>query len=477
MSEGSVKDRIAKVLEIENNDYWHISDDDVSNDLYLVHYAETADMDKYGHLRGVVVDLQDNVVVCHSLGYSPIAVSDELVISVNNTVDVRDEFGIVHSTGTDRVAFKMGFEGVFVRAFHYRGKTYHSSYRRLDISRSKWGHSTTFEEMYGELGVPDDQLFGNGKPPYCYMFILVHPDVLNVSKQSIGPGFAVYMGASKIGDTTLPPASFNMVEDLPGNVDESVVFSPPFMKLARANKHLMYGFYEPHNPKDKRLGTGEFLMMYIYNENGSVRRILRVQSSAYTWRSDTKGGQPNTYRRLYQLLNATYINTNKAHNNVQFRRDYPEMEEFDVGTIAQSVIESPIVVWPESDTPLPFPRTWNSKFYNVWASLLMSVPLHSQRQVTGYFTRLISDRKSLVTWIQGIEGYTNFDGINRRVKNIIFEARRSARNERSKTRSFRERVRSKIRDLVIREEGIALYDLVFEMRKHNCTLLDKGSSA
>lgn len=478
-TEGTIKGRIANVLGIENNDYWHISDDDVSNDLYLVHYAETADMDKYGHLRGVVVDLQDNIVVCPSLGYSPIVITDELEMTVNSTVDVRDEFGIVYSTASDKVGFKMGFEGVFVRAFHYRGKTYHSSYRRLDISRSRWGHSITFEEMYQKLGVPDSQLFGDGKPSYCYMFILVHPDVLNVSKQDVGPGFAVYMGASRIGPDTgaiSQPVSFDLVKDLPGRVTKSVIFSPPFMKMERANKHLMYGFYEHHDPKDKRLGTGEFLMMYIYNEDGSIHRTLRVQSTAYTWRLDTKGSQPNTYRRLYQLLNATYINTNKEYNRIQFRRGYPEMEEFDVDTIVQSVMDSPIVIWPGSDIPLSFPRTWNSKFYNVWVSLLMSVPLHVQKHVVRYFTRLISDRKSLTSWIQGIEGHTNFDDVNRRVKSIISEARRSARRERSKTRSFPERVRSKIRDLVIREEGTSLYGLVFEMRRHNCTLLDKGGS-
>ena len=59
------------------------------------------------------------------------------------------------------------------------------------------GFSKTFEEMFTQLSGPKgDDLFDSNcqYSPYCHVFIMVYPDLLVASKDSVDDGYLVYLG-------------------------------------------------------------------------------------------------------------------------------------------------------------------------------------------------------------------------------------------------------------------------------------------
>ena len=76
-----LKKRVAAVLNVEVSAGWSIVDADVDSELYLVHYTVQADMNKYNDIRGVVVSLKFNTIICRSYGYTPSAILSEIDVS------------------------------------------------------------------------------------------------------------------------------------------------------------------------------------------------------------------------------------------------------------------------------------------------------------------------------------------------------------------------------------------------------------
>ena len=151
-----------------------------------------------------------------------------------------DEFEVEHVVNPKNTIFKLGFEATVMRVYKHDGKVYHSTHRRLDASRSRWGASITFGDMYVQLGGPsNDVLFDEKKAysPFCHIFLMVHPDILIATKANVGTGYLVYLGPKKmwnIDSSPYPLEQVDTVVHLPVGTTELPV-APPKPVLLQSN--------------------------------------------------------------------------------------------------------------------------------------------------------------------------------------------------------------------------------------------------
>ena len=503
MDDSTLKSKIANILGIDNSAAWSIIDSDPDNHLYLVHYGETADLNKYGQIRGIVVDEKAQAVVCRSFGYTPTAQTDQLVVSPDGRFHISDIEGMEHVIDANMSPIKMGFEGTVIRVFKHNNKVYRSTHRRLDTSRSRWGSSVPFEQMYYDLGGPiDEELFDakSAYSPYCHIFLVVHPDVLNVSKTPIGGGYIVYLGPKQLWsfDPTECPYKQTTEEGTPigegwdndprpnaGWIDNTLytptttttypsgtqpeLYSPLNLTLNQANQYLRFGNYTPFDDStiDPRLRLGEFVVLYKLNDQGEISGLLRVQSYSYSWRLEGRNNDPNLKHRLYQLLNASYSPDN-------YFNSWPMLTPHNVNYIVSIIKQNPILIWPGGSARQAWITNKNERFFNIWMNFLLVVPPHKQLEVALMYPELLQDRNALTNWLLALDESNNLSSLEneggRRAREIITTAQKLAQQQTNKgtqtqALSVHQLTQQNIRGFISKEYGDSLYRLVRLMKQ------------
>lgn len=294
----SVKEQIAKILNIKNDSSWDILDGDDQNPLRLIHYRDSGKNKLHiPHVRGLVLDLAEKRVVCDSYGYTPVATVDELYNQV--VLECSDGQRVTFSPETFEIF--QGFEGTIIRMWKHGGEVLYSSHRKLDTSKSYYGDSPFFKDIFTEVlnGPKPEDLFQNEEDSSkVHTFIMVHPTLLNASKIPIEKGFLVYLTSKdmKTG-VQFKDSRVQTTSILPPYGDPSMIYTPKPLSVSEANQILKYGFH-PNRPlaTDKRLQMGEFIILK------SKDKIFKVQSPAYGWRSDIRDNDPNITHRFYTLL-------------------------------------------------------------------------------------------------------------------------------------------------------------------------------
>ena len=516
-----IKEEIADILGIENNDYWEIISSQPDHDLYMVHYTANADKKVYGHLRGTVIDVLAKTIVCQSFGFTPVVNQAELSIDPRGDLDLTDIYGTRYQMPIDQVVIKQGFEGTVLRIFKHDGIVYHSTHHRLDGSRSRWGDSPTFLQMYQELNGPtNEELFNPDScySPYCYVFLMVHPALLLSSKQNVGPGYLVYLGSREMYSTDpelgpyrqsletslidihdeRPDAGYidpelrdpaisqemqsRVYDEMPSQIESPFIFRPNDLSLDEANHFIRYGFYDSFDDiqLDSRLGIGEFVMIYYYDEDGNLLQLLKVQGPAYQWRTEMRDNNPNLYQQLYLLLNGSYIEAQNPDFRRQYAQLYPLLTPYSVEATQRLIRRGPILIWPQdlSIDPAEIPlNEWEQRFRNIWQSYLVSVPLHRQEEVFRLYQSFFQDRDLVITWLITLNEEDDLlssnESISRRARQIITQARCLARDRtmvregygsdgRKGNGSIFTMTEDNIRILILKEEGASLYRLVKE---------------
>jgi hypothetical protein len=510
-SNSNVKSQIARILNIEESSAWEIVDSIPAENLYLVHYKQDANMSQFGSIRGVVVDVAARVVVCRSFGYTPSITTEFLTPDQTNTYNLIDENGRAITVDGSDVSFKLGFEGTIVRVFKHNGNVYHSSHRRLDISRSRWGSTRTFDEIYKDLDGPSDDVLFDPETkysPYCHVFLMVAPDVLVATKQKIGKGYMVYLGprvmwstqydecpykqtkkdgelyvsqtqfeedprpdAGWIDDTLLVPKT---ISQFPENITEPFLYLPQNLSLDLANQYLKYGYYEPYESGDfdVRLTPGESIMLYVKTPTGES--LYKVQGPSYAWRTSMRNNDPNLYHQFFILTNGMYITDYSEYEKrfPIFNREYPVFSPNNVAELRRVIDQEPITVWNNEtntigDTRLI--RTRDNRLTNLWIAMLMAVPIHRQHEVVNYLDNYQMERNGVIGWLLQINN--NSDPtmeVPTRARQIINVARQGAskRIDRGETTmTFQEIVRDNIIGFIMKEEGSSLYRLVRAMKQ------------
>jgi hypothetical protein len=480
------KKQYGPMLGLEADGPWEIVSE--SDSLIMVHHKPDADMDIFGTLRGVVLDTTTGTIVSYSYPHAPKFVSTSLAV-VNGKLLLDAKI----SLDMEKVKIKFGFEGPLIQVFKHNGKVYHSTRKRLEAGKSRWGNSKTFEEIYRELSGPEDNvLFDESKKysPYCHTFIMNHPDVLVCTKDNVGKGNLIYLGPRQMYSTDVEKCPYPLEEvDVNLHVPDTVTsyntdtedkktYSPEILTLEEANKHLLFGFYEGfegYQFLDARLLPGEFVIL----EDTETKMMYRVESPSYNWRSSMRNNNPNFRHRFFELLDFAYLK-NTSNDEIKYRNMFPLLTFYDSVSLDKTISQSPIIVWPQNtEVENGIPSTRDSKLYNIWQCFLVSIPLSKQNEVSQYYTYLLKRRTDVIVWLNDLSSKLvslDMSKFSRRVQDILTKTRtfaldrvRRGENIDTKTRevkSVETLTKDNIRNFIGKEIGSSLYRIIREMDRH-----------
>lgn len=442
----SVKSNIAKILNVAESPVWEITASNDAQTLHSVHYTESADKAIFGALRGIVVDTQAEKVVAKSYGYTPSVILNELSAGLTFV----DEDGTSH-TLTEETTIQKGYEGTVIRVFKHGGQVYRTTHRRLDCSRSRWGTSKTFLQMYWDLeGPTDEELFGEEESsPICYMFILVHPDVLVASRERVGAGYLVYLGHHNMesGDKTTKPRY----------QPKPAVVVPEPLSLEEGNHVLQHGHYLPTKVADPRLGYGEFVILHFPNN-----QLVKVCSTAYAYRQSLRDNNSNVVHQFYCLIDKAKLDYST------YQTEIPIVTPVDPVALAEELKHGPILEFPQ-ETPNPEWIEWPiNRLENTWMAYFMAVPIHLQPKIVGLFDQVVRERKEVAKWI--FDRIYKGGEVSSRVQFLKDLALRFASEQAKRFRlnpvsyEYKKILMSSLNNAMSKENGASLYKLVKEMK-------------
>lgn len=504
MKTNDIRGTIAEILHIPNDDNWMIQDSIPEKNLYLIYYTEHADLNRYGNLRGIIVDTDAKAIVSRGRGYVPVVTTDNITPDEKGELHLTDEYK--YSYTVKDFAIQRGFEGTTIYRFKHNGIVYFSTNKIIDATRSRWGAaSKQFKEIYDELGGPkDNDLFDSETlfSPYVHEFLIVHPDLLIVTKLPIGTGFICYLGCKVIWDVKNSPFSnYNPdrdddimvvagIDKVPINTKVPVVHLVKDITLQEANKHLQYGFYEEQDFSqiDSRLTSAEFVVLYSFNEKKEVQNVIKIQSTAYAWRDAMRKQNNNLKYRFYELVTKSYFSNQEDPEDIYdiYLEEFPVMTPREIKELENLIHKEALIVYPQEQdyTGTRFMSMLEKKeqrLYNIFLCFLMAVPLHQQEQVLGLYPEFEKDRMDLIYWIQRLRSSgidLKSDEKYRRVENIVSVAYKQAnfsyhnpQNDRNGHKGqYGQTVDSiyckNVYSFIMKERGDSLYRLVKLMHEH-----------
>ena len=450
----AIKARIAILLDVNDNSHWSIIDSVPDQGLYLVHYNKNAPLDTYGKLRGVVVHVPavqpgstkelNSIIVCRSYPYAPVVDMDEIVPDENGNITFTDEFGKTYRNTQKTVRFRYGLDGVIVRVFLFNSRIYISTHRKINITNtdSRWGDSPSFYELYTtQGGPPGDQLFDMGKlySPYVHIFLIQHPMLLNSSRIMVGNSNISYLGILEVWPIDEQYYPSELVDEkirVPApSIDNDIsFFHLRYLSLEDANEYLERGMFQDDvQVSDPRLGTGEHIYAYIYNDNMTVETVLQVRSTARAWREETRGEDSSLLYRFFTLMRESmcphpFIKTNKPKPTEQeciqqFEQLFPTLAYYSKSAIVDRVNnpDIPLVTWPMGKVNPALLKMVKGKQYMIWCCFLIAVPIERQPEVLGMLSYYYDNIPIIGEWIVSLRSMDRSDlmKINKRIPSIL----------------------------------------------------------
>ena len=399
-------------------------------------------------------------------------------------MELYDNLGKKYIVHKNKVKIVPGFEVITIRVFLYNDEMYYSTYKQINIigTKARWGNSMTFVEMGVECKLPDrDTLFPDKTKKssnYVHIFMLIHKGVANVSKINIDTPYILYGGVKKMWDAPpedntidTQPVKLVVTNDMNLAKRSNILFSPPEYDIDQANHFLKYGYYNS-DVGDLKKYNGEFVIMYLNGKDGdggTFKNVIRVQSTSYSSRSTIKDDHPNPKFRLYQLSNFAFNKNFDANMEKEFLEMFPLYAKFDPKSIIEKANKGFIHFWPNGK--VPDIKDSMDRFYIIWVSLLMSVPLHMQTNIAKLYDEFLSDRNDIVDtlhklYIKKNEGFSLDElpiNLYHRTTKIIDLARQYA----SKTVAggtdekdvFNQQMKYNLTFLINGEEGSSLYKI------------------
>lgn len=475
--------KIANILNLPDVHGWSVVDEE--EHLVMVHYASAADMNIYGQLRGVLVDTEAGAVVANSFGYTPTAVASELV-EVDGHLSVKDQDGHTHVFPMNDVVIKRVFEGVVIRVIWHKSKCYRITHRRINPVRSRWGSSKSFISMYEEAGGPTaEQLFDTTKPysSTCYDFLVVDQSLLVGTRQKISCPYLVRLAQREMdikrpADEVAPGLPiFTTTDNIGGIVSEPVIHDPKLLSLDEANSHLKYGYYNGFEVNDTRQLTGEAVIIYR-TVDSHVVDIVKVHSPSYEWRVNMRGNNPNINNQFYSLLNIAYIDIDTTEKWEALKQKLIMLPLYDEQSLKDLYAQNQaILTIPSGEVNQEDYDTRDSRIHLLWMNYVLSLPFSVQADALNILSNFRKDRDDLIDWISNIEATTKeieSSELHERVKGLISSSRRLSRERVANGTNYSLKgshmklpviIKSTLRNLINKEKGPSLYNLVRAMKE------------
>lgn len=464
-SEYFLKQKIAKVLDLPLDDSWEIISQNDS--LAMIHHTPNADINIYANLRGVVVDIVTGKVVSYSYPHAQTFICNSLSSDLPDDSTKLCFNNMTLDLNTTKITH--GYEGPLYHIFLHNGVVYHSTRKRLDGEKSRWGNSPSFREIYNKLGGPADSvLFDKTKlySPYCYTFILNSPEVAVVSR-TVNKGKLIYLGCRKMYSLDNSPYALSDIDATPVDLTQLHNLTvPEKLTVTAANLYLQKGFYADSADSvldsvlqsvDSRLTQGEFIIL-----QDAEGFMFRIESESYHWRSLIRNNNPNYLHRFFEIYDIS------LKNSEEYTALFPDLTK--CFSDFKYMCNFPDVI---SDRDL--------KLYNAWICFILAMPIHMEMETIGYMDYLLENKKKCAQWIIGlsdsmISNTLDFSKYSKRLADILTKTNQFAENyikkgavdlKTGKPKNVHTVRHENCRNFINKEQGTSLYRLIREMNSHS----------
>lgn len=482
--------RCAEIIGMSDLTGWSVID--TYENLALVHYNPKTDFQKFGHIRGLLLDTESGDIIADSFGYTPIAIYDEIT-PTDDAVSITDVDGINHKfLLTDKdVYVKRVFEGVVIRVIWYNNKMYKITHKKINPVRSKWGNSKKFLDIYNESNGPTaEQLFDTTKPysSTCYHFLAVDGSLLVATRQKVLAPYLVYIESQEVclqkpeEDVAKGVPTFEMIDKISGTVTTSGIYNPKQLNINQVNRYLKYGYYGKFDAPDERQLTGESVIFYRKVDEVIVD-VIKVHSRSYEWRSNLRGGNHNIVNQFYAKLNMVYTDIKEDSQWERLKSNLILFPLYSIDAMKDFYNQSKgILLIPIDEEFKPDKELYNTRQARIhlfWINYLLALPISHQESALELLENFNNDRENLVKWLCTLEENVKKVSEPEYCKYIvrIINFSRKAGNEavkdgtnltqKGKVLNYKAMVRRKIYDLINKERGTSLYVMIREMKNPN----------
>jgi len=296
---------------VTSDDFWSsrndfkVIDKNEEQGYNLVHYnVDTVNSSKpedfLRRVRGLI--LKNNKVLVESFGYTPTVVLSEMTPNENGDftlIDTDLQTHVISKNLMNESSVYPLLDGTLLRVWKHNGTIHVSTHKKLNASKSHWGSSETFTELfkkYTEKYFNLEELFDDSNVEndkvVCHNFLLVDSDLLICSQVDLGEksGFVLYINSvnGSLPEAVTPKTvSFYEVK-----YTTDTFFKMDTLKtLEDQNKFIKYGF------SSNEIGSyGEGVV--IFQDD----RMIKVVSKDYEYRSKIVNNDPNVIHRGWTLL-------------------------------------------------------------------------------------------------------------------------------------------------------------------------------
>jgi hypothetical protein len=484
--------RAAEIIGMSDLTGWSVID--THENLALLHYNDRVDMTKFGHIRGILVDLDNGDIIANSFGYTPTAIVDQIVPTEDNTIEFCDTDGENHvfSLTDENIHIKQVFEGVVVRVIWYNNVMYKITHKKIKPLRSRWGKSVRFLDAYNQAKGPTaEQLFDTSKPysSTCYHFLVVDNSLLVGTRQKMTTPYIVYIEKQQVSlqrpedEIAEGVPTFPILEKIGGTVTEPGIYKPRQLTLLMANRFLKYGYYQKFEIDDERQLPGESVIIYR-KENDLITDVIKINSKSYEWRSNLRGGKHNIAFQFYSRSDMIIGNLENESSWARLQKNLILFPLYEIEEMKNLYNANKGIFWIPIDPNKKLTKELyirkKDRMHLFWINYVLSLPINHQEKALSLLENWKTDSNNLKSWFHVLASnktkvFTEPD-YGKHVIRIINNSRRNATTSiktgtnfsaKGDRLSYNETLSRSISSLIETERGESLYAMVREMKDNH----------
>jgi hypothetical protein len=457
----------------------------------LIHYNvdsvnSSKPQDFIRRVRGLIV--KDNKVLVESFGYTPTVVVSEMNHNESGDFTLIDTDLQTHNIPKnlmDESSVYPLLDGTLLRVWKHNGTIHISTHKKLNASKSHWGSSSTFTELfkkYTEKYFKPEDLFSiedtcdnlENDKVVCHNFLLVDTDLLICSQVELGEktGFVLYINSV---NGSLPEA----IEPLNVSAYEVKYTTETFFKmetlknLEEQNEFIKYGFC----PEEKDESKGEGVVIFQND------RMIKVVSKAYENRSKIVNNDPNIIHRGWTILTESMFPKSGEDDYLSKFPILPTPSNDDLKSIIESgdfsLLNSCKIISEENFILKNNLETRNLRLLNALLHYSKSLPLSHKVSALSCYNSILEHKSEVIKILcndfdkydQGLWGKPNARDLKvyERIQTIVKEAKKYAKtrytngerfesmNEKQLLKKF---TKENIRNLINKEYGENMHKIV-----------------
>jgi hypothetical protein len=449
--------------------------------LNLYHYnQDEVKKTKYDDPSRKIRGLISNGLTCvvNSFGYTPTVITEKL--NEDNTfIDIDGQKQIVNPSSVKGI-YPM-LDGTLIRVWKYQNKIFVSTHKKIDASKSHWGSSENFTNLflkYTRDYFNLEDLFTEESEKSVHNFLLVDMDTLVCSKINLGDkdGFVSYINTlnGSLPESLIPENI--SIYDIKST--EKTFFSiKSFESIEEQNEFLNHGFDQGDLNLNPLFQRGEGLVFLIENEDKTYR-LLKVVHPSYQRRSELVGNDPNILHRAWSILSQSMAPRGKKEIDTYLEKfppvPCPSSSQFSNTEDTEYTIPTEESLIKKNNL-----ETKDLRFRNALIHYAMSLPIYHFIPALECYNQIIEAKGKIITilrndyekYINGSWGKPNPRDLKvyERIQAICKEAKKFANTRysngerlenKNESQTVRQFIKDNIKGLVNNEYGENMYKIV-----------------